>query len=157
MNGYSMIPPGYSGFNQGYMNAQQYMAQPLQNQSMMTQSQLQQQKQSQMSYLCVPVSSREEAIGVRAEALSMGTLMPDLAHGFIYFKRLNQSTGTSEFYEFGDVTPKEIPPVQIQQQQEENSNKYVVQEDFTKLCSAFVQLQKEFKAIKNMVEADESE
>lgn len=160
MNGYATLPPGYGGgFNQGYAGGQQYATQIPQNQ-MQVVGQPQQQKQQQMTYLCVPVSSREEAMGVRAEIFSMGTIMPDLAHGCVYLKRLNQSTGTSEFYEFGYIPPKEAPIAMAAPQEkavEQATPKFVAQEDFNKLCSAFVQLQKEFKAIKGMMEAEDDE
>lgn len=58
-------------------------------------------------YTCRPVTSREEAVAVQADFMSMGTLMPDLAHGVIYLKRFNQQTGGSDFFTFALQQPKE--------------------------------------------------
>lgn len=61
----------------------------------------------QPSYRCCPVTSREEAAAVQSDFFGPGTLMPDMGHGIIYFKRFNQNTGASDFYEFALVQPKE--------------------------------------------------
>lgn len=47
-----------------------------------------------------PVTGREEAMAVQVDFLGPGTLMPDLAHGKIYFKRFNRDTGASDLFVF---------------------------------------------------------
>ena len=54
----------------------------------------------QANFLCRPVTSREEAVAVQADFFSLGTIMPDLAHGVVYLKRMNQQTGGADFFEF---------------------------------------------------------
>lgn len=54
----------------------------------------------QANFACRPVTSREEAVAVQADFFSLGTIMPDLSHGVVYLKRLNQQTGASDFFEF---------------------------------------------------------
>ncbi len=63
----------------------------------------------QANFLCRPVTSREEAIAVQADFFSLGTVMPDLAHGKIYLKRINQQTGGADFFEF-DLRQPEAEP-----------------------------------------------
>lgn len=52
------------------------------------------------SFAVQPVGSLEEARAVIADPFSAGVLMPDLAHGVIYLKRVNPQTGASDFAEF---------------------------------------------------------
>ena len=61
---------------------------------------------AQQSFSCRPVTSREEAVAVQADFFSMGTLMPDLAHGVVYLKRINQQTGAADFFEFAYRQPE---------------------------------------------------
>ena len=63
----------------------------------------------QASFACRPVTSREEAVAVQADFFSLGTVMPDLAHGTIYLKRINQSTGGADFFEFVYRQPEAEP------------------------------------------------
>lgn len=149
-NGYT-IPSGYGGFTQGYMGGQQY-AQGMQTPPPQTQQPQMppvsqpRQTQQQMAYNCIPVTSREEAMAIRAELLSMGTIMPDLAHGCIYLKRLNPNTGTSEFFDFLYSPPQQ--PQQDMIKQQNPSDEYVIREDFDKLCDAVIKIQKEMQSIK---------
>ena len=55
---------------------------------------------AQQTFSCRPVTSREEAVAVQADFFSPGTIMPDLAHGVVYLKRINQQTGAADFFEF---------------------------------------------------------
>lgn len=144
MTGNYNLPTGYGGFNQGYMGGQQYMQPSPPIQPQMQQAGQPRQQQQQSNYSCVPVTSREEAMAIRAELLSMGTIMPDLAHGCIYLKRLNQNTGTSEFFEFVYNAPAEATPQKIQNPTIE----YVPREDFDKLCDAVIKLQTELQNMK---------
>ena len=144
MTGNYNLPAEYGGFNQGYMDGQQYIQPPQPMQPQMQQVGQQRQQQQQSNYSCVPVTSREEAMAVRAELLSLGTIMPDLAHGCIYLKRLNQNTGTSEFFEFVYSTlPQEEP-----QKMPNPTIEYVPREDFDKLCDAVIKMQKELQSMK---------
>lgn len=72
----------------------------------------------QAGFLCRPVTSREEALGVQTDYFSPGTLMPDLGHGIVYMKRFNQNTGASDLFEFALVqeeakAPQETPPGEV--------------------------------------------
>lgn len=58
------------------------------------------QPQSQNGFMCVPVTSREEAVATRVEAFGPPALMPDFGHGMIYFKRFNEKTALADFAEF---------------------------------------------------------
>lgn len=73
------------------------------------------QAQPQAGYSTRPVTSREEALGAQVDFFGPGTLMPDLAHGVIYLKRFNQSTGASDLFEFRAAAPEaqEQPPNEI--------------------------------------------
>lgn len=80
----------------------------------------------QSNFVSRPVTSREEALAVQADFFSLGTLMPDLAHGIIYLKRINQQTGGAEFYEFV-----------IRQPEQEKQPEYVTREEFEKFVQSF--------------------
>lgn len=72
----------------------------------------------QASFACRPVTSREEAVAVQADFFSLGTVMPDLAHGTIYLKRINQQTGGADFFEFVYRQPEaETKPEYITRQE----------------------------------------
>lgn len=64
----------------------------------------------QPSFVCRPVTSREEAVAVQVDFFGPGTLMPDIGHGVIYLKRFNQQTGASDFLEFSYAPPKAPEP-----------------------------------------------
>ena len=80
----------------------------------------------QAGYICRPVTSREEALGVQVDFFGPGTVMPDLGHGVIYLKRFNQQTGgcdlISYFAEQAKEEAKETP-------------RYATMEDLEKLRS----------------------
>lgn len=94
----------------------------------------------QSNFVCRPVTSREEALAVQADFFGMGTLMPDLSHGIIYFKRINQQTGGAEFYEFA-----------VRQPEQEKQPEYVTREEFEN----FVQSLQPKKKAKQEVSEDE--
>ena len=73
----------------------------------------------QANFSCRPVASREEAVAVQADFFSLGTIMPDLAHGVVYLKRLNQQTGSADFYEFV-----------LHQPEQEQKPEYVTRKEF---------------------------
>lgn len=152
MTGGYNLPPNYGyggGFAAGYQSGQQYMMPP--QQQMQPQSQRQQPQQSQMSYVCVPVTSREEAVATRADALTLGTLMPDLVHGCVYLKRFNPNTGSPEFFEFlwdrAQTQPQQQQMMQPQQQQQ-TQQEWVARSDFEQLCNIVMELQGELKKLK---------
>lgn len=64
----------------------------------------------QTGFQCRPVTSREEAVASLVDYFSPGMLMPDLAHGRVYFKRFNPNTGASDFVEFSYVPPAAEDP-----------------------------------------------
>lgn len=69
----------------------------------------QQSQQQQPGYTVRPVASREEAVAAQTEFLGLGTIMPDFAHGVIYFKRFNPNNGTTELYDFRMSEPEKQP------------------------------------------------
>lgn len=96
------------------------------------------QQPPQSGYICRPVTSREEALGVQVDFLGPGTVMPDLGHGMVYLKRFNPNTGASDLMEFAYQPPKqEAPPVQ-----------YATVEDINALRVEIEALKKPGKAVK---------
>lgn len=95
--------PGFSPYNPvGY---QPYTYMPPQRQEL-------QPAQQNGGFSCRPVGGREEAVAAQIDYMSAGLVMPDLAHGMIYFKRFNPNTGASDFAEFEYKAPKPpAPPV----------------------------------------------
>ena len=61
-------------------------------------------------FACRPVTSREEAVATAVDFASPGTLLPDFAHGMIYFKRFNANTGGSDFLAYALQTEPPSPP-----------------------------------------------
>lgn len=76
------------------------------------QSAPQTQPTTQAGFRCVPVASREEAVAMLTDYFSPGTVMPDFGHGMVYFKRFNQSTGASDFYDFALVQQEKNDPIE---------------------------------------------
>lgn len=97
--------------NYGFYNP----AQQFQQQMGTTMSQVPAMQQS--GFVCRPVTSREEAVATQVDFFSPGTVMPDLAHGIIYLKRINQQTGSADFLEF-------------YYKQEEKKPEYVTRQEF---------------------------
>ena len=52
------------------------------------------------SFVCRPVASKEEAMGVPVDFMGNPMFFPDLAHGVIYMKRFNTNTGSADMFEF---------------------------------------------------------
>lgn len=76
------------------------------------QNQAQGQQQAPAGFLCRPVTSKEEAVAAQIDFMGPGTIMPDLGHGVIYLKRFNQTTGSSDFFQFAlQAPPKEEPQI----------------------------------------------
>lgn len=98
---YPTYGPGYGpaytpGYGQGYNQGYQPQAYPSVPQPQPQPQQIGQQP----SFVCCPVTSREEAVAYRVEAFGPAVVMPDLGHGMIYFKRFNEKTALADFGEF---------------------------------------------------------
>ena len=70
----------------------------------------------QQGFLTRPVASREEAVAAQIDFFGPGVLMPDFGHGFVYYKRFNQNTGSCDFLTFrmegtqtGNSDPQQAP------------------------------------------------
>lgn len=83
-------------------------------------------------FLCVPVTSREEAVATRVEAFGPPVLMPDFGHGMIYYKRFNEKTALADFAAFRYVSPQE----EAAQQQPQEAPPHI---DYTSIISSFAQ------------------
>ena len=87
---YGTYMPNYYQPMQGY-----------QQQPMMNQPQTQNTQQAQQSnFVCRPVASKEEALGVPVDFMGNPMFFPDLAHGVIYVKQFNPNNGTADVFEF---------------------------------------------------------
>ena len=95
----------------------------------------------QANFICRPVTSREEAVAVQADFFSLGTVMPDLAHGTIYLKRINQSTGGADFFEFV-----------YRQPEVEQTPEYITRQEFEEFVKS---LQTKKKTKQEVTENDE--
>ncbi len=95
----------------------------------------------QANFNCRPVTSREEALAVQADFFSLGTVMPDLAHGVIYLKRINQQTGSADFFEFV-----------YRQPEQEKQPEYVTREEFDRFVQS---MQTKKKGKQEVAENDE--
>ena len=94
--------PGFSPYNYNSGGFQPY------NTYMPQQRQELQPAQQNGGFSCRPVGSREEAVAAQIDDMSAGLVMPDLAHGMIYFKRFN----SNDFAEFEYKAPEPpAPPV----------------------------------------------
>lgn len=100
--------PAYPGYNQPYGPMQTY--QPPMYQPTQPVAQTAPQTGQQPSFICCPVTSREEAVAYRVEAFGPAVIMPDLGHGMIYFKRFNEKTALADFGEFSYVAPEQDAP-----------------------------------------------
>ena len=63
----------------------------------------QQQTQLEQDVLARRVTSREEALSAPVDFMGRPTLSLDMAHGMIYLKVFNSSTGSADFTDFGKV------------------------------------------------------
>lgn len=89
----------------------------------------------QANFVCRPVTSREEAVAVQADFFSLGTVMPDLAHGVVYLKRINQQTGGADFYEFV-----------LRQPEAESKPDYVTRQEFNEFVKTLQSKKKKQEA-----------
>lgn len=63
----------------------------------------QQQTQPEQGVLARLVTSREEALAAPVDFMGRPTLSLDMAHGMIYLKVFNSSTGSADFTDFGKI------------------------------------------------------
>ena len=67
----------------------------------------QQQTQPEQGVLARLVTSREEALAAPVDFMGRPTLSLDMAHGMIYLKVFNSSTGSADFTDFGKIAAPE--------------------------------------------------
>lgn len=113
-------------------NQQYYGYAPQQGYGQQYQQQ-QRQQQRRPSWLCVPVSCREEAVAVQMDYLYSGIIMPDMAHNAVYAKVVDPNTMETRFCDFAAVPPPKLV----------QADEFVTREDFGKLCQIVQQLQSE--------------
>lgn len=104
---YGTYMPNYYQPMQGYQMNQQMTNQPVMNQQT---SQNGQQTAPQSNFVCRPVASKEEALGVPVDFMGAPMFFPDLAHGVIYMKRFNTNTGAADVFEFRGQQPQSNTP-----------------------------------------------
>lgn len=107
---------GYQPQSYGY-NQPQYF-QPYQ------QPQQPQSQNAQDAFACRPVTSREEAVASPADFMRP-LIMPDMAHGMIYVKRFNPSTGASDILDFKQQFGDNSAP----------ALDYVTRQEFDRFCA----------------------
>lgn len=87
-----------------YGNYMNYYQPPMQNQyqpgQMNPTPQMNPPQQAQQNFVCRPVASKEEALGVPVDFMGNPMFFPDLAHNVIYVKRFNTNTGAADVFEF---------------------------------------------------------
>lgn len=66
-----------------------------------------------------PVSSREEALSVPMDFVAGFTVMPDMAHGKVYVKVLNQNTGAVDMLTFDRAQDEQQPQYVTVEQMEQ--------------------------------------
>lgn len=98
--------PGYTPYYGNYMpnyyqpmQGYQQINQPTQQTTQIPNTQ-QSSGNTQPNFLCRPVASKEEALGVPVDFMGSPMFFPDLAHNVIYMKRFNTSTGAADVFEF---------------------------------------------------------
>lgn len=98
--------PGYTPYYGNYMpnyyqpmQGYQQINQPTQQTTQIPNTQ-QSSGNTQPNFLCRPVASKEEALGVPVDFMGSPMFFPDLAHNVIYMKRFNTNTGTADVFEF---------------------------------------------------------
>lgn len=95
----------YYGNYMNYYQPMNYQSanQPIANPQIMGQQNMQQNGQPpapQTNFICRPVASKEEALGVPVDFMGNPMFFPDLAHNVIYVKRFNANTGAADVFEF---------------------------------------------------------
>lgn len=98
--------PGYTPYYGNYMpnyyqpmQGYQQINQPTQQTTQIPNTQ-QSSGNTQPNFLCRPVASKEEALGVPVDFMGNPMFFPDLAHGVIYVKQFNTTNGTADLFEF---------------------------------------------------------
>lgn len=114
-----------------YMNYYQ----PMQNQYQPGNPPMTNQTQ-QTNFVCRPVASKEEALGVPVDFMGSPMFFPDLAHNVIYVKRFNTNTGAADVFEFHGAQEQVVPP------------SFAPLDEFNVMKDAIVRLQNEVEQLK---------
>lgn len=130
----------YYGNYMNYYQPMQNQYQPGQmNPPMMNQPQAQPAQQSQQSnFVCRPVASKEEALGVPVDFMGSPMFFPDLAHNVIYVKRFNTNTGAADVFEFRGEQAKASP-----------APSFAPLDEFNAMKNAIAQMQTDIEQLKN--------
>lgn len=133
-----MAYPYYGNYMHYYQPAQgfQQMNQPMQvNQP----TQQAQPTGTQSNFVCRPVASREEALGVPVDFMGSPMFFPDLAHNVIYVKRFNANTGAADLFEFHGQQGQESAPAPT----------FAPLDEFNAMKNTIAQLQSEIEQLKH--------
>lgn len=124
--------PYYGSYMNYYQPTQGYqpMNQPMTNQPT--------QNTQQTNFLCRPVASKEEALGVPVDFMGAPMFFPDLSHGVIYMKRFNTNTGSADLFEFHGQQWQESAP----------SPAFAPLDEFNTMKNIIAQLQAEIEQLK---------
>ena len=87
------------------------------------------------------VTGKEEAVAVPCDLMGNPMFFPDLAHGAIYMKRLNTTTGSADFVEFRRA--------QAEDAVQAPTPEYAPKEDVDSLRTMVIDLSEEFKKIRS--------
>ena len=101
-----------------------YQPQPQQFGGYYPQPQQVQNQPMQEAFACRPVTSREEAVASPADFMRP-LIMPDLAHGMVYIKRFNPSTGASDILDFAQRSGDNAA----------SALDYVTRQEFDRFCA----------------------
>lgn len=122
----------YGNYMNYYQPAQGYQMNQSMNQPMMNQPQAQ-----QTNFVCRPVASKEEALGVPVDFMGSPMFFPDLAHNVIYVKRFNTNTGAADVFEFHGEQEQAVP-----------APSFAPLDEFNAMKDAIVRLQNEVEQLK---------
>lgn len=125
---YGTYMPSYYQPMQGQMNQPMQVNQPAQQSQAVA---------AQSNFVCRPVASREEALGVPVDFMGNPMFFPDLAHGVIYMKRFNTNTGAADVFEFHG-----------QQEQRSQAPSFAPLDEFNAMKETIQRLQGEIEQLK---------
>lgn len=132
---YGTYMPNYYQPMQNYQPMNQPMNPPMGQQSVPQNSQ---QAATQSNFICRPVASKEEALGVPVDFMGAPMFFPDLAHGVIYMKRFNTNTGAADVFEFhGQQAQTQAP-----------ASSFAPLDEFNAMKQTIAQLQAEIDQLK---------
>lgn len=96
----------------------------------------------QQGFLTRPVASREEAVAAQIDFFGPGVLMPDFGHGFVYYKRFNQNTGSCDFLTF------RMEGTQAENGEPQKAPEYATKADLQEVQSVVQGLAEELKTMR---------